>query len=158
MGCDHTIRYWDLSDGSQRREIVPDENDDPTILSFSPDGRLIATSGHRDSSIKLFDALTGQPKRSLAGQGGPRSVTTGLTFTPDSKTLAASTADGETVLWDIASGKAESAYQIRTPRGSGISVSFNPKNRRLASINGNGTAFLIDLNARRPEPVVPYHR
>jgi WD40 repeat protein len=85
-------------------------------------------------------------------------VTTWLAFAPDGKTLATSAADGKAVLWNIASGNAESAYQIKSPRGSILSVSFSPKNDRLASVNGDGTVFLIDLEAPRPKPVVRNRR
>jgi len=51
-------------------------------IAFSPDGQTIA-SGSFDSSVKLWDATTGQCLNTLQGTGGVWSVA----FSPDGQML-----------------------------------------------------------------------
>jgi WD40 repeat protein len=68
--------------------------------SFSPDGRLVAV-GLKERGIRLWDPTD------LTPVGLPLSETGGevksLAFTPDGRTLAAVTLDGEATLWDVES-------------------------------------------------------
>ena len=79
-----------------------------TSIAFCPDGKTLA-SGSQDSTIKLWDVVSGQQLRTLSGRAS--SVQT-VAFSPDGKTLASGSQDGAIKLWDIASGQ-----ELRTLNG-----------------------------------------
>ena len=66
-----------------------------TSVSFSPDGKMIA-SASRDKTIKLWDVATGKDLRTLIGhQGSVNSVS----FSPNGKTVASGSDDNTIKLW-----------------------------------------------------------
>jgi RNA polymerase sigma factor (sigma-70 family) len=74
-------------------------------LAYSPDGKLMASSGYRDT-VRVWDAASGKEVQRLPCD--PRGTFGGLAFLDDSKTLAArgsSREDDALHLWDIATGK-----------------------------------------------------
>src|SRR5882762_9978945 len=70
-------------------------------ISFSPDGKLIASSSE-DHTIKLWDAVTGKQLRTVMGGGD--SVYT-IAFSPDGKVIASGGFDSAIRLWDATTGK-----------------------------------------------------
>lgn len=77
-----------------------------TSLVFSPDGRLLATSTFRSSTIKLWETATGRELRDLS-TGGQNSTAQSLivTFSGDSRLLAAAAGDNSVKVWDLTSGR-----------------------------------------------------
>ncbi|MCI5208415.1 MAG: hypothetical protein D3910_06385, partial [Candidatus Electrothrix sp. ATG2] len=73
-------------------------------LSFSPDGRTLASGFGTDGTIDLWDVKTGQRLRSLTGAPSCYSSSS-LSFSPDGRSLAASCSDGESSLWNVSTGK-----------------------------------------------------
>src|SRR5882672_7486183 len=77
-----------------------------TRLVFSPDGRLLATSTFRSSTIKLWETATGRELRNLSS-----GTQTGFTMSPfiafsrDSRLIAASAGNNSVKVWDVSSGR-----------------------------------------------------
>jgi RNA polymerase sigma factor (sigma-70 family) len=79
------LRFRELKDGAQ-------------VLSFSPDGRMLAWSGWREHSIHLGEIATGKVRQSFAGHLG--SVES-LAFSADSKMLVSGGNDTTALVWDL---------------------------------------------------------
>src|SRR6267378_8123852 len=87
-------------------------------VSFSPDGKVLASCS-RDKTIKLWDAATGELKRTLTEHTAD---VYDVTFSPKGNLLASASTDKTIRLWDAQTGKV-----IRTLEGhTGIvrSVAF----------------------------------
>src|SRR5262249_23482481 len=65
--------------------------------AFSPQGRLLATTG-APGTINLWDTWAGKEIARLHGHRGR--IT--LAFAPDGKTLASGSSDGTVLIWDVA--------------------------------------------------------
>jgi WD40 repeat protein len=99
------IRVWDVGSARVVHELeLPAPSFYVSSMSFSPDGKLLLASGqsNRKSGILIFDAATGQRAKTLdIERNGARN----LTFSPDSRLLAAASWSGQLQVWDCATWK-----------------------------------------------------
>ena len=141
---DSTLILWDTETGEQikchirytdnlirrfkiwldKSRTVPDPNA-IEVLAFSPDGKTFV-SGHRDSTLRLWDAETG--RKSATVKDHKRGGIDGLAFSPDGNMLASSTMDG-TMLHTFLKGKplARHIHGIPFPRN----LVFSPDGTRI---------------------------
>jgi WD40 repeat protein len=70
-------------------------------LAFSQDDRILLSAG--DKEIRIWDASTGEPKKSLPGHNRE---THAVAISPDGKRIASSGDDGALIVWDAGSGTA----------------------------------------------------
>jgi WD40 repeat protein len=94
---------WDLDTGRRLREFhaarqPDDERQGGTSLAFLPDGKTLAVTMDGDETVQIWDIATGQLRRRLAGHAGEVNA---VTLSPEGKTLASSSDDGTTLLWEV---------------------------------------------------------
>jgi WD40 repeat protein len=111
-----------------------------TRLVFSPDGRLLATSTFRSSTIKLWETATGRELRNLSS-GGQNStgLSTVFAFSSNGRWLAASAGNNSVKVWEVISGREVqtlSGAQASFMSSLGISfIAFSTDSRKLVTVS-----------------------
>jgi WD40 repeat protein len=100
-------------------------------MTFSPDGRLLATRSPFD--IKLWNAADGQLIGTLTDTEIDQPITS-LAFNPQINHLAACFDSGGVIIWDITTGQRVALFKAnRNDRSSMIvSIAYNPQGNFLA--------------------------
>lgn len=118
------ISIWDAAEGVEIRKIEMQALAESLSLAFSPDGKHLAcagawnhfalgnmvlnlqgrvkVAGREGYFVLMWDVATGQEVRKFAGL---RDNIKAVAFSPDGKSLAASSRDGRVVLWDASTGQ-----------------------------------------------------
>ncbi|MFF4276711.1 helix-turn-helix domain-containing protein [Streptomyces sp. NPDC001536] len=130
------ITLLDAATGRTERTIDPGTRS-PLTLAFSPNGDILATASGSGGLVKTWDARTGQLEDSFSVSAQVSS----LAFSPDTRTLAASTARG-VQLWDLATSQSRTTLPTRSPG----TVAFSPDGWTLAISTGSSVGLWnVDL-------------
>ncbi len=145
-----TIKLWDL----KQARFTPFSKGTPVgyWIVFSPDGKVMATSGWDTDDkvkagsaygkVKLWSAETGQLLQTLNAR-----ATAQVAFSPDGRTLVAGSFPEGVLVWDVPSGKLK--YGVLSKPHSGISaVVFSPDGKIIASADSI-EAQLLDAQTGR---------
>ncbi|KAG2143691.1 WD40-repeat-containing domain protein [Suillus clintonianus] len=128
---DHTFRVWDVKSGYTILGPIQATSNMPVLACYSPDGTMIATSGHQ---LKIWDANTGELLKTLEGKVWR------MLWTTDGKTL---------ITYDIGIRKLDTATWTQTASIEGYKrlseISLSPNERILASVSKEKTAQLLNL-------------
>lgn len=110
---------WDTATKSERARIDHGGQSFGSSAALSPDGTILAmTYGIDDfeNAVSLWDASTG---RHLGTLPGHKQAIWSVTFSPDGRTLASSSADGSLRLWNVASRR-----ELMSVEESGSNLSY----------------------------------
>ena len=129
-------------------------------VAFSPDGTTLASIASNTSTMRLWDAVTGEHKQTLEVRTGKIGFPfTSVAFSPDGTTLATGHLLGranETVrLWDAITG--EHIYTLTGHTGSVNSVAFSPDGTTLASGSWDATIRLWDATTGEHQQTLTGH-
>ncbi len=113
--CPANLRDWEWRYlkrlGHSEESTLPGDQ-----VTYSPDGKLLATDG-KDNSVQVRDAQTGQVVIRLRGDNaGPFSR---LAFSPDSRRVAAIGDDRTISIWDLRAGRQTLKLQLPSISSAG---------------------------------------
>ncbi len=149
---DGTIKIWDIDIAQQIRTlrghdrsvtsiaIAPIDVPSPAAdtregdsYTTRPDHNIVA-SGSWDGYIKIWDAHTGELKRTLTNHND---WVTGVTISADGRTLVSCSCDRTIKIIDIATGTLRKTLRGHTQRVSGVAIS--PDGKTIASCSRDST-------------------
>jgi WD40 repeat protein len=127
----------------------------------SPDSKILATVGHHDSTIRLWDVATQRELHQFKNENKTGAIWL-VAFSPDAKTLATGGTYSAIQLWDVASGKELpklSNPQIKEKHQSGIyALLFTPDDNTLIATDNFGKIFLWDKATGRLKHELKAHQ
>ncbi|KAJ5234280.1 NACHT and WD40 domain protein, partial [Penicillium citrinum] len=139
--ADETVRLWDPMVSEITETLNEDDLEPPVdVMAFSPDGLFLASGSFESPVVCLWNTTTGALTHTLEGHSQP---VTSVTFSPDSRILASSSADGTSRLWVLPIGTLKQT--LRPQYGSVHSVAFSCDGRLLASCTDDGKVCIWDL-------------
>ncbi len=125
---DGTIKFWDISNGHEIFSF--EELNEIASISFSPDGRTIASGG---DAVKLWDI---QSRKEIAQFEGHAGLVNSVCFSPDGRLLASGSYNKSVKVWDV---ETRSVKTILKHNDLVTEVSFSPDSQRLAAAAFDGT-------------------
>ncbi|KAG6885358.1 hypothetical protein C0992_005190 [Termitomyces sp. T32_za158] len=107
-------------------------------VAFSPDGTQIV-SGSDDSSVQVWDTMTGKQVQELQGHTHP---VTSVAFSPDGAQIVSGSDDNSVRVWDAMTGKQVQELQSHTH--SVTSVAFSPDGAQIVSGSDDNSVRVWD--------------
>jgi WD40 repeat protein len=134
------VRIWDLITGQLVRRLGSEKQYGPgaTSLAFSPNGQFLITGGN--GGVGFWETASG--KRILQLQERKMGGVFDSAFSPDGRTLATSSWDGQVRLWELATGQVRCSFKGHTDRL--FRVAFAPDGREVASGGVEGSVLVWD--------------
>jgi WD40 repeat protein len=129
LAGDITVRVWDM-DPTASLPVLRGHTSYvyPVALSPDPGAPGLIASGAWDSTVRLWDAATGEPCATLPHPG----TVHGLAFGPDGSWLASgSNGDGRLRIWDTATARIRK--EIPVPTGVLRELTVSPDGKRVAA-------------------------
>ena len=118
-----------------------------TSLSFSPDGRILA-SGSRDSTIILWDISVPETPTQIGEPMTHSYVVECIAFSPDGRMLASGAQDNRVILWDVSNP--DDSRRLAPPLDAHLEsvsgLAFSPDGLFLASGSFDNRTIVWDIS------------
>ncbi len=112
-------------------------------LSWSPDGRYIASAGH-DTTVRVWEAATGQ---TIYVYHGHAEEIWSVMWSPDGRSLASAGADEIVHVWEPTTGRTFTSYAEH--QGTIRAVAWSPTDVQVASAGDDKIVQIWDLYSSR---------
>jgi WD40 repeat protein len=136
-GFDGTLRIWDAATGRQLLSFPAPWG--VLALSWSPDGKRLASANWWDKTVGVWDPAAG--KEMLTLRGHPERVFSAA-FSPDGCRLASADDGGCVIVWDAAAGTP--LLTLKGAATDGHAVCWSPDGRRLATSRAGAAVAVWD--------------
>jgi len=133
------IAIWDVATGRLITRLAG-HNDFINNIAFSPNGRQLLSCSGRDSTIKIWDAASGELIRSI------QSNAIGVSFSPDgSRIVGRNTSENSVKIWNTSNGN-----EIRTLEHTErlMSVTYSPDGRQILTASYDGIRIWDAVNGQ----------
>ncbi|MGW6153696.1 TIR domain-containing protein [Streptomyces sp. NPDC055144] len=140
-GRKSSVKLWDVRSHRQIGKLVYGQTSRNVVPAFSPDGRTLAISG--ESSLRIWSLAKYRQIGTVPGAGSAN-----IAFSPDSRTIATSTADDTVALWDAATHHRIGETQPGHPAQIN-GVAFSPDGTVLATASRDNTVRLWSVATRQ---------
>ena len=130
---DGTIQVRRVADDQEVARFQARGDRDIFVFRFSPDGRYLTTTHQPDLDLTVWDVV----RRTIAVKD-PGPVSWGAArFSPDSRRLAVAHADGEFLIYDLATGQPRRRWRERSPSDP----VFSPDGTLIALMDHDGRVY-----------------
>src|SRR6266704_1953602 len=147
-GSSSVLQVWSAVTGETLLSCRHGEN--VVGIAWSPGGKRVA-SGSTDTTVQLWDAITGRTQLIYRGHTGS---VIAVSWSPDGKRLVSASADATVQLWDAITGRTQLIYKGHSEVVFG--VAWSPDGRRIASASRDKTVQVWD--ATTGATVLTYRR
>jgi WD40 repeat protein/transcriptional regulator with XRE-family HTH domain len=133
------VKIWDMTTGQLAQTLSAHQGTFMAKISFSPDGKWLATGSNQDHLVSVWDLSTGTLHYTLTEHMNEIKE---IHFSPDGTRLATASFDGTARIWETATGK----LLVTLTETAGVSsVFFSPDGKRLATSTFGGSAQVLDV-------------
>ena len=142
---DHTAKVWSMSQSTCLRDLQDHSKEIYTIKwsptgpgSSNPQGKLVLASASFDSTIRIWDALSGACLHVLSKHTDP---VYSVAFSANGQFLASGSFDKSLHIWSVRDGAL-----LKTYRGNGgiFEVAWNAAGTKVAACFSNNTVAVMD--------------